>query len=147
MIRSTNQTIKGNYKVAEGIAKHGKPFTDGLFVKEAFFRCAEVLFDDLPNKCTIISSIKDMPVSPRTVERNTTNMNTDVTKQQTLALKAANVFSVALDKSIDINDNPRLADVARYCSNLEVLEELYFLKPMHGTTKGKDILDIFTKEF
>ena len=136
-----------SYKVAEGIAKYGKPFTDGVFVKVAFLSCAEVLFDDLPNKCTIISRIKDMPVSPRTVERHITNMSTDVTKQQTVALKTANVFRVALDKSIDINNNPLLAVVARYCSNGEVLEELCCLKPMHGTTKGKDILDTFTENF
>ena len=95
VICSTNRTIKGSYKIAEGIAKHGKPFVDELFVKEAFISCAEVLFDDSPNKCTLISRIKDMPVSPRTVERRITDMATDVTEQQTAALKAANVFSVA----------------------------------------------------
>ena len=87
MIRSTNQTIEGSYKVEEDIAKDGKPFTDGVFVKVAFLSCAEVLFDDLPNKCTIIPRIKDMPVSSRAVERHITNMSTDVTKQQTVSLK------------------------------------------------------------
>ena len=62
-------------------------------------------------------------------------------------LKAANVFSVAPDKSIDISDNSCLAVVVRYGSNCEVHEELCCLKPMHGTTKGKDILDTFTKNF
>ena len=95
VICSINQTIKGSYKIAEGIAKHGKPFIDQLFVKEAFISCAEVLFDDSPNKCTLTSRIKDMPASPRTVERRITDMATDVTEQQTAALKAANVFSVA----------------------------------------------------
>ena len=147
VIRDTNQTIEGNYKVAEVIAKHGKPFTDGMFVKKAFLRCAEMLFDDLPNKCTIIVRIKDMPVSSRTEERRITNMSTDVTGQQTVALKAANVFSLALDKSIDIKDNPRLAVVARYCSNGEAQAKLCCLKAMYGTTKEKDILDTFTMNF
>ena len=75
------------------------------------------------------------------------NMSTDVTEQQTVTLKAANVFSVALDESIDINDNPRLAVIARYCSDGEVHEELCCWKPMHGTTKGNDTLDTFTKNF
>ena len=74
-------TIKGSYKITEGIAKHGKPFIDELFVKEAFISCAEVLFDDLPNKCTLISRIKVMPVSPRTVERRIEDMATYVTEQ------------------------------------------------------------------
>ena len=57
-------------------------------------------------------------------------MSTDVTEQQTVVLKAANVFSVALDKSLDINDNPRLAVIASHCSNGEPHEELCCLKPM-----------------
>ena len=78
-------------------------------------------------------------------------MSTDVvTEQQTVALKAANVFSVALDKSIDINDNPRLAVIARYCSNGKVQEELCWLKPMHALIKEKIYLTpsprIFKKE-
>ena len=74
-------------------------------------------------------------------------MSTNVTEQQTVALKAANVFSVALEESIDVNDNPRLAVIVRYCSKGEVHEELCCLKPMHGTTKGNDIFDTFTKNF
>ena len=60
--------MEDSYKVAEVTAKYGKPFTDGVFVKEAFLNCAEMLFDDLPNKCIIISRIKDIPAFSRTVE-------------------------------------------------------------------------------
>ena len=65
-----------------------------------------------------------MPISPRTAHRRITDKAADVTEQQTVALEGANVFSVALDESIDINDNPRLAVVARYCSDDEVHAEL-----------------------
>ena len=147
VIRNTNQTIEGSYKVPEVIAKHGRPFTDGIFAKEAFLSCAEVLFDDVPNKCIIVFRIKDIPVSPRTEERRITNMSTDVTEQQTVASKAANVFSVALDKSVDIKDNPPLAVLARYCINGEAHEKVCCLNPIYGTTKEKDILDTFTKNF
>ena len=147
VISGANRTTESSYKAAECIAQHGKPFTDGVFIKEAFLSCADVLFDDLPNKNTIISRIQDMPVSARTIERRITDIAKDVNKQQTIALKTANVFSVALDESIDINDNPRLAVVARYCCDGEVHEELCCLKPIYGTTTGKDILDTFTKHF
>ena len=85
VIRSMNRTIQGSCKVVEDIAKNQKPFTDGVFVKEAFVNCAEVLFDDLPNKCTVILRIKDMPISPWTVERRIVDMATNVTEQQTVA--------------------------------------------------------------
>ena len=99
--------------------------------------------DNLPDKSTIISRI----ISTRTIERRITDIAKDVNKQQTIALKTVNVFSVALDESIDINDNRRLAVVARYCCDDEMHEELCCLKPMYGTTTGKDIIDTFTKHF
>ena len=74
--------------------------TKYLFIKEAFLSCVDVLLDDLPNKSTI-SRIQGMPVSNRTTERCITDIAKDVNKKQTIALKTANVFSVALDKSID----------------------------------------------
>ena len=63
-----------------------KPFTNGEYIKEAFLSL-QVLFDGLPNKDTIISKIKDMHVSDRTVERHVTKMFVNVKEQQTLALR------------------------------------------------------------
>ena len=88
-----------------------------------------------------------MPVFARTIERHITDIAKGVNKQKTIALKTANVFSVALDESIDTNDNPRLAVVARYCCNGQVHEKLCCLKPMYGTTTGKDVINTFTKLF
>ena len=48
-----------------------------------------------------------MPISPRAVQSRITDMATDVTEQQTVASKGANVCSVVLDESISINYNPR----------------------------------------
>ena len=74
-------------------------------------------------------------------------MATDGTGQQTVELKAANVFSIALDQSMDKNDNSRSEVVSKYCSNGEVHEKLCCLKLKYDTTKGKDILNTFTKNF
>ena len=116
-------------------------------MKKAFLSSANALFDDSPNKSTIISRIQVMPISARTIERRITDIPKDVNKQQTIALKTAHVFSAALDESIDINDKPRLAVVAGYCCDGELHEELCSLKPMYGTTTGKNIIDIFIKHF
>ncbi|XP_050730475.1 general transcription factor II-I repeat domain-containing protein 2-like isoform X3 [Eriocheir sinensis] len=143
---SKNNATEASYKLALCIAKHGKPFTDGDFIKAAFLECSEVLFDGISNKHMIISRIKDMPVSARTVERRISEMAANVSEQQTVALTTTPVFSVALDESVDINDIPRLAVFARY-SDTEIHEELCCLKPMYGTTKGEDILKTFTDHF
>ena len=82
-----------------------------------------------------------------TVDTQIKDMATDVIEQQTVVLKAANVFSVALDQSIDINNNSHLEVVVRYCSNDVVCEKLCCLKPKYGSTKGKDIPNTFMKNF
>ncbi|XP_064110289.1 general transcription factor II-I repeat domain-containing protein 2A-like [Macrobrachium nipponense] len=143
---SKSNETEASYKLALCIAKHGKPFTDGDFIKAAFLECSEVLFDGITNKHVIISRIKDMPISARTVERRISEMADNVTQQQTVALTITPVFSVALDESVDINDIPHLAVFARY-SDTEVHEELCCLEPMYGTTKGEDILKAFTDHF
>ena len=50
-------------------------------------------------KCTIISKIKVIPVSARTIQRCITELVENVSEQQTVTLKGAPVFSVALDES------------------------------------------------
>ena len=105
MNSGANRTTESSYKAAECVAQHGKPFIYGVFTvqkKEAFLSCANVVFDHLPKENAIISRIQDMLVSARTTERRITNIAKGVNKQQTIALKTANIFSVALDESIDI---------------------------------------------
>lgn len=143
---SKNNATEASYKLALCIAKHGKPFTDGSFIKAAFLECSEVLFDGMSDKHMIISRIKDMPVSARTLERRISEMADNVNAQQTAALTTTPVFSVALVESVDINDIPRLAVFARY-SDTEMHEELCCLKPVCGTTKVEDILKTFTEHF
>ena len=53
----------------------------------------------------------------------------------------------ALDESVDINDIPRLAIIARYCTDDDVQEELCCLSSMYGSTKGIDILEKFIDHF
>ena len=122
-------------------------FTDGDYIKEVFVNCSEVLFEDLPNKKVILSRIKNLPVSSRTVERRVEDMAANVKIQQAVALKSVKTFSVALDESVDINDIPRLAIIARYCTDDDEQEELCCRSPMYGSTKGIDILEKFIDHF
>ena len=78
MSASKNNATEASYKLAPCIAKHGKPYADGDFIKAAFLECSEVLFDGTSNKLMIISSIKGMPVSAKTVERSQINQMTNI---------------------------------------------------------------------
>ncbi|XP_074838070.1 protein FAM200C-like isoform X2 [Carettochelys insculpta] len=140
------QVTEGSYKVARCVAKHRKPITDGEYIKEAFLSCSDVLFNDLPNKDTILSRIKDLPLSARSVENCVGEMAENITKQQMAALKDAAAFSVAL-VCVDINDVPRLAVLARYCDSDTIREELCCLKAVRGTTAGEEIAKAFVSHF
>ena len=113
--KSRLQSTESSYKVAECIVSRGKPFTDGDFMKEVRINCSEVLFKELPNRNIILSRIKNLPVSAQTVERRVEDMAADVKMRLAAALQSVNTFSVAVDESMDINDIPRLAIIARYC--------------------------------
>ena len=80
-------------------------------------------------------------MSARTVERRVEDMVADVKMQQAVALQSVNtfIFSVAVDESVDINDIPRSAIIARYCSDDDMQEELCCLSPLYDSTKGADI--------
>uniref|UniRef100_A0A3B4ESV8 DUF4371 domain-containing protein n=1 Tax=Pundamilia nyererei TaxID=303518 RepID=A0A3B4ESV8_9CICH len=140
------QDMRTSYRIAHCIAKHGKPFTDGKFVKEAFLSSSEVLFNGLPKKDAIKARIQDIPASARTVERRIQEMGDNVRAQQTAGLREAQVFGVALDESVDINDGPHLAVMVRYC-DVAVQKELFYLTPMPETTRGEDIAKVFKECF
>ena len=78
-------------------------------------------------------------MSAQTVERRAEDIAADVKMQLAAALQSVNTFSVAVDENVDINDIPRLAIIARYCSDDDLQEELYCLSPMYCSTKGADI--------
>ena len=141
-----NHGTEASFRISHCIGKHGKPFTDGEYIKEAFLSSSEVLFEGLPNQETIKSRIRDIPISARSVERRIEEMAENVRAQQTAGLKDAVVFSVALDESVDVNDVPRLAVMAKYCDST-VREELCCLKPLSETTKGEDIARVFMEHF
>ncbi|CAB4056293.1 unnamed protein product [Lepeophtheirus salmonis] len=94
------------------IAKHGRLFTDGKYIKEAFLSCAETLFNDLPNKDIITTRIKTMPTSSCIAQWRIDDMVGDVRAQQTKRL-TDDCFCLALDKSLG-NEIPGLAVVERY---------------------------------
>ena len=47
---SKNNASEASYKIALCIAKHGKSFTDGDFIKAAFLEYSEMLFNGISDK-------------------------------------------------------------------------------------------------
>ncbi|GFW68251.1 general transcription factor II-I repeat domain-containing protein 2A [Trichonephila clavipes] len=56
-------TSAASYSTVNAIARHGKPFQEGEFLKKTWLACVPSLFDDFDNKDKIIQRIKDVPLS------------------------------------------------------------------------------------
>ncbi|GFU51965.1 uncharacterized protein TNCV_3734671 [Trichonephila clavipes] len=108
-------TSEASYSAANTIARHGKPFQVGEFLKEAWLVCAPSLFDDFDNKHKIIQRIKDVPLSRNTMKDRILKLAENVTDQQKNDINSAPFISLYLDESIDITKSARLAVFPRYC--------------------------------
>ncbi|GBN13212.1 hypothetical protein AVEN_274118-1 [Araneus ventricosus] len=80
--QSSNNVNLASFAVSLEIAKRGKPFTDGKYVKDCFIRASEELFRDFKNKAEIMKKIKDLPLSAKTVQDRTAKMSSNVKHMQ-----------------------------------------------------------------
>ncbi|GFT04063.1 SCAN domain-containing protein 3 [Trichonephila clavipes] len=132
-------TSAASYSVANAIARHGKPFQEGEFLKEAWLAYAPSLFGDFDNKDKIIQRIKDVPLSRNTMKDRILKLAENVTDQQKNDINSAPFILLCLDESIDITKLVRLAVFARYCVGNIIKEELIAITSLLTTTKGTDI--------
>ncbi|GFU43704.1 general transcription factor II-I repeat domain-containing protein 2A [Trichonephila clavipes] len=129
-------TSATSYSATNAIARHGKPFQEGEFLKEASLTCAPSLFDDFDNKDKIIQRNKDVPLSRNTMKDKILKLAENVTDQQKKDINSAPFISLCLDESIDITKSARLAVFARYCVGNIIKEELIAITSLLTTTKG-----------
>ena len=81
-MKSPNSTKAASFAAAQEIVSHGKPFTDGEYLKESFIKISEHLFSEFKNKDEIIPKIKDMPLSAKTVKDRVMRLATHIPSQQ-----------------------------------------------------------------
>lgn len=140
---TTGSTNAASFAAALGIVRHGKPFTDGEYVKSCMLNMATELFADFPNKEKIIQKIKDVPLSARTVHDRAVMMAHEIEGVQIQDITSADFFSLALDESTDTSNIAQLNIVGRYVSGDTMREEYLCSLPMNSTTKGEDVLTVF----
>lgn len=131
-----------SFVLSDILLRKGKPFTDGLLVKECLLKAAEIMCPEMVAKFQAIS------LSPNTISERAKDISADLEGQ--LRHKCSNFvfFSLALDESTDVVDTAQLAVFIRGIDEaLDITEELLTLIPLKGTTLGKDIFAALLQAF
>ena len=94
-----------------------------------------------PNNKKLQRLIAQMPCSRRTTQRRISQISADIAVTMQSDLKSSLTFSIGIDESTDIQDNPQLAIFVPYVSSdLTIKEELVAIRE---TTRGVDIKNAF----
>lgn len=122
--------------VAQLIAKGGRPFTDGDFVKDCLLIASEKLCPEAKNK------FQNLSLNRMTIQRRVQQLSEDLVEQVKLAASRFEYFSLAADESTDITSTAQLLVFIRGVSkDFFVTEELLGMCPMKGQTTGQELLN------
>lgn len=101
---SSSNIIGASFVASNVIAKHGKPFSDGEFIKEAWLKCAPILFEDFENNEKIIQRIKDLSLARNTVKDRILDIASNINQQQKNDINSAAFFLFVLMKALISRD-------------------------------------------
>ena len=92
--RSSSNLVAASFEVSKVITHHGKPLSDGDYIKEAWLECTPFRFDNFSEKEKIIQRIKVLSLSRKTVKDKILKLESDTTKQLTQDLSLCKFFSI-----------------------------------------------------
>ncbi|XP_052121419.1 general transcription factor II-I repeat domain-containing protein 2-like [Frankliniella occidentalis] len=131
-----------SFVLSDILLRKGKPFTDGLLVKECLLKAAEIMCPEM------VSRFQAVSLSPNTISERAKDISADLEGQLRHKCSKFVFFSLALDESTDVVDTAQLAIFVRGVDEaMVVTEELLTLVPLKGTTLGKDIFAALLKAF
>ena len=87
---SGSNVTTASYIVLNEIAKHGKPFSDGQLIKQAWLVCAPVLLKSFKEKAI---QRKEIPLSRNTVKVKILDMAGNIIQQQSTDINSCNLFT------------------------------------------------------
>ncbi len=137
---TSDEVTRVSYIIAHKIAKNGKPFAEGEFVKECMIESMQIL---CPEKT---KQFEKLSLSRRTIVRRVEDIGADLQLQLKEKIKAFDYFSLALDESCDVKDTAQLLIFIRgITSDFKIVEELASMESLKDTTTGEDLLEAVNK--
>lgn len=131
---SSENSTRASYEVAMLIAKHGKAFAEGEFIKDCVMKMAENI---CPEKKQEFANIC---LARNTVARRIEEISSDIKRQVSERGGNFDYFSLACDESTDLSDTAQLLIFLRGIDDdMNITEELLHLKSLKGQTRGADL--------
>ena len=122
-----------SFVIANAIARHTKPFSDGAFLKQCMTDVANIVCPESKQKLESVS------LSRWTIAHHIEDIDADLESQPNKVTSFA-WYSLALDGSTDIVDTALLLIFMRGVNDLlEITEELLSMESMKDTTTGEDL--------
>ncbi|KAK3522322.1 hypothetical protein QTP86_003004, partial [Hemibagrus guttatus] len=135
-VKRCENATAASYEVAQLIAQHGKPFSDGDFIKQCLIKVTEVM---CPEK---VQDFNNVSLSRNTVVRRIEDLSANLKLQLREKACAFDFYSIACDESTDATDTAQLLIFLRGVDdNFCCTEELLDMMSLKGTTTGGNIFD------
>lgn len=136
--------LKASYIASIALAKKGRPFDDGNFLKEV----AVDILDCFGQKGKEMSEIiKSIPLSRRTITRRTEDAASFLFLKTKQTILNSEAYALSLDESTDLNDTCQLILCFRTVNtNFEVTEGMLSLVAMKSNVTGEDIYDVINEK-
>ncbi|KAL3831818.1 hypothetical protein ACJMK2_023520 [Sinanodonta woodiana] len=132
--KESDAAVESSYVVSEMIAKAGKSFKEGEFIKNCMLQAASIVCPENKGRLSNIS------LSTNTVAERISELSSNIYDQLCEKGKRFHAYSVALDESTDVTATAQLAIYVHGVDDkFEVMEELLKVTPMHGHTTSQDI--------
>ena len=140
MFKKSNQEAQASthasYVVAYEIAKRGKPFVEGEFVKDCMLKVAEIVCPDKQ------PAFQNVSLSRMTITRRVEEIGTDIKEQLNSDVEKYVSVSLALDESTDIGSTAQLLVFIRgVTEDFQISEELFAMVSLKDRTRGSDLCD------
>ncbi|XP_076238656.1 general transcription factor II-I repeat domain-containing protein 2A-like [Calliopsis andreniformis] len=128
-------TENPSYAISLLIAKKGKPFTEGDFVKKCLTEAVSAFGNSIS-----FEEAASIPLSDKTVASRISDISLSIEEKLSALLNTCRYFSVRLHESTDNRHISQLSIFARIVqSDFSYVEELLDFVPLHGTTTGVDL--------
>ena len=143
MFKKLNQesqaSTHASYVVAYKIAKRGKPFLEGEFVRDCVLKVAEIVCPDKQR------AFQNVGLSWMTITRRVEETNSDINDQLNSDIEKYVSVSLALDESMDVGSTAQLLIFIRgVTEDFQISKKLFTMLSLKDRTRGPDLRDTVT---